>query len=71
MGSVVRERMASGGAWLFGRRTYEHLLSHWNRVPDSSFGPALNSAPKYVASTTLTEPLPRPNSTLLCGDIAT
>lgn len=30
----------------------------------------LNNAPKYVASTTLKEPLPWPNSTLLYGDIA-
>jgi dihydrofolate reductase len=30
----------------------------------------LNSAPKYVASRTLREPLPRPNSTLLTADVA-
>ena len=35
------------------------------------FKDALNNAPKYVASTTLHEPLPWPNSMLLHGDIAT
>lgn len=72
-GKAMGERMAAGGGlagWLFGRRTYEDLLSYWNRQPDSPFGPLLNSAPKYVASTTLTDPLPWPNSTLLRGDIA-
>jgi dihydrofolate reductase len=72
-GKAMGERMAAGGAlagWLFGRRTYEDLLTHWNRQPDSPFGPMLNNASKYVASTTLTEPLPWPNSTLLHGDVA-
>jgi dihydrofolate reductase len=66
------ERMAAGGGlagWLFGRRTYEDLLSYWNRQPDSPFGPALNNSRKYVASSTLAEPLPWPNSTLLQGDV--
>ena len=31
---------------------------------------ALNNAPKFVASNTLTEPLPWPNSALLDGDVA-
>lgn len=73
VGKAMGERMAAGGGlagWLFGRRTYEDLLSYWNQQPDSPFGPMLNSAPKYVASTTLSEPLPWPNSTLLRGDIA-
>jgi dihydrofolate reductase len=72
-GKAMSERMAAGGGlagWLFGRRTYEDLLSYWNQQPDSPFGPLLNNAPKYVASTTLTEPLPWPNSTHLHGDIA-
>jgi dihydrofolate reductase len=72
-GKAMGERMAAGGGlagWLFGRRTYEGLLSYWNQQPDSPFGPMLNNAPKYVASTTLKEPLPWPNSTLLYGDIA-
>lgn len=67
---LLGERMAGGGGFLFGRRTYEDLLSHWNSQPDSPFGAALNNAPKYVASTTLREPLPWPNSTLLQGNVA-
>src|SRR6202035_4845442 len=73
VGKAMRERMTAGGGlagWLFGRRTYEDLLSYWNQQPDSPFGPLLNNAPKYVASTTLEDPLPWPNSTLLRGDIA-
>lgn len=72
-GQAMGQRMAAGGGlagWLFGRRTYEDLLSYWNQQPDSPFGPALNDARKYVASRTLKAPLPWPNSTLLRGDIA-
>lgn len=71
-GKAMGERMAAGGGlagWLFGRWTYDQLLSHWNRQPDSPFASALNDTPKYVVSTSLTEPLPWPNSTLLRGDI--
>ncbi len=70
---AMGDRMAAGGGlagWLFGRRTYEGLLSYWNSQPDAPFGPALNNTAKYVASRTLTEPLPWPNSTLLHGDLA-
>ena len=70
---AMGERMAAGGGlagWLFGRRTYEDLLGYWNQQPDSSFGPMLNEAAKYVASRMLEEPLPWPNSTLLRGDVA-
>ena len=73
VGKAMGERLAAGGGlagWLFGRWTYEGLLSYWNQQPDSHFGPLLNNAPKYVVSTTLTEPLPWPNSTLLRGDVA-
>jgi dihydrofolate reductase len=70
-GQAMGERMAAGGGlagWLFGRRTYDDLLAHWNRE-GGPFKDALNQTPKYVASTTLKEPMPWPNSTLLRGDI--
>jgi dihydrofolate reductase len=69
---AMGERMAAGGGlkgWLFGRRTYEDLLAVWN-AKGGPFKDALNTAPKYVASTTLSEPLRWPNSTLLHGDVA-
>src|SRR6266542_3673921 len=47
---------------------YEDLLSYWNTQPDSPFTGPLNAARKLVASRTLREPLPWPNSTLLDGD---
>src|ERR671937_2254313 len=62
------ERMGGDRAFLFGRRTYEDLLASWN-AKGGPFKDALNNARKYVASTTLEEPLPWPNSTLLRGDI--
>jgi dihydrofolate reductase len=70
-GQAMGERMTAGGGlagWLFGRWTYESLLSTWN-ARGGPFKDALNNSPKYVASTTLEEPLPWPNSTLLRGDI--
>jgi dihydrofolate reductase len=54
---------------LFGRRTYERFFSFWPHQPEPNpFTEVLNNTRKYVASTTLTEPLPWVNSTLLAGD---
>jgi len=61
--------MHSGGL-LLGRRTYEDLLTHWNSQTGSPFTDALNNTPKYVATTTLRQPLPWPNSSLLAGNVA-
>lgn len=69
--AAMSERMTADGGldgWLFGRRTYEDLLMTWNER-GGPFKDALNDAAKYVASTTLTEPLGWPNSTLLRGEI--
>ncbi|SDX03729.1 Dihydrofolate reductase [Amycolatopsis xylanica] len=55
-------------ALLFGRRTYESFYAVWPNQPEPNpFTQVLNKAPKYVASTTLAEPLPWMNSTLIEG----
>jgi dihydrofolate reductase len=60
---------AQTGALLFGRRTYEDVVGHWlSTLEPNPFTEILKETPKYVASRTLTKPLPHPNSTLLEGD---
>jgi dihydrofolate reductase len=66
---LATEGAPNTGAMLLGRRTYEDLLESWNKQ-GGPFKDILNDTPKYVASTTLAEPLPWPNSTLLKGDAA-
>jgi dihydrofolate reductase len=69
MGAVAAEGMAREGALLFGRRTYERFYRVWPNAPQPNpFTDVLNRSQKYVASRTLTEPLPWENSTLLQGD---
>jgi len=68
-GRAMGARMAAGGGlagWLFGRRTYDDLLGHWNATPESPFGQMLNDARKWVVTS---DPgsLPWPNSTALGG----
>jgi dihydrofolate reductase len=70
MGARVGEAMAGSGTLLLGRRTYEDLYSYWPHQKDNPFTEVLDNTLKYVASTTLAEPLPWRNSTLLRGDAA-
>jgi dihydrofolate reductase len=65
---IAGEGMASEGAMLFGRRTYEGLMEAWAGRDDNPFSPVLDARRKYVCSTTLCEPLPWRKSTLLSGD---
>jgi len=67
---AAEESMAYTGALLLGRRTYEDFYAVWPNRTDNPFTAVLNNTQKYVASTTLEEPLPWSNSTLLKGDAA-
>jgi dihydrofolate reductase len=69
-GRIMAQGMAKRGSLLFGRRTYEHFFKVWPGRTDNPFTEVLDNTQKYVASRTLTEPLPWKNSTLLHGDAA-
>lgn len=57
------------GPMLFGRRTYQQFYNSWHGRTDNPYSQLLDNAVKYVASTTLQEPLPWQNSVLLSHDI--
>jgi len=50
------EGQAAAGAYLVGRRTYEHLAAFWPHQPDDNpMAAHLNGVPKYVATRTMSE----------------
>ncbi len=59
------ESLSSFGSLLMGRRTYEIFYNYFPKHPDNPFTSTLTNMQKYVASTTLREPLPWENSTLI------
>jgi dihydrofolate reductase len=69
MGQAMGEGMGRPFELLLGRKTYEIFAAHWPNVTDDPAGDALNSATKYVASTTL-DAVEWQNSNLLEGDVA-
>lgn len=57
--TLVTEVYQRADAFLFGRRTYEIFAGSWGAIPGmttSPIGAALNGRPKYVVSTSLTDP---------------
>jgi dihydrofolate reductase len=66
--AAMGERMGEGFSWLFGRRSYDDMLSHWNDV-GGPFKDGLNGTTKYVASADRGAELPWPNSVLVTGDV--
>jgi dihydrofolate reductase len=70
--ALITETYQRAGAFLFGRRTYELFAGSWGAAEEMRahpIGVALNESPKYVASTTLTEPR-WADTTVLSGDLA-
>jgi dihydrofolate reductase len=68
--TLLAEVYQRADAFLFGRRTYEIFAGYWGVRADSGpIAAALNTRPKYVASTTLTDPQ-WAGTTVLSGDVA-
>jgi dihydrofolate reductase len=71
-GEYLDQVYGDAAAFLFGRRTYEIFARSWGAMIDMAkrpIGVALNSRPKYVASTSLTDPQ-WAGTSVLTGDIA-
>src|ERR1700722_235937 len=65
------EGMQTTTAYLFGRRTYEKMLSFWPHQPDANpMAAHISATPKYVATRTLEDAQLRwANATVLPGDL--
>ena len=69
--ALINRTYQRADAFLFGRRTYDVFARSWGVIEEMRahpIGVALNETPKYVASTTLTEPS-WANTTVLSGDL--
>jgi dihydrofolate reductase len=70
--TLITQAYQRADAFLFGRRTYELFAGSWGAIEEMRahpIGAALNKTPKYVVSTTLTEPR-WADTTVLSGDLA-
>jgi dihydrofolate reductase len=65
------DQLLASDALLLGRVTFEGFAAAWPSMEDAEgdFAVRMNTLPKFVASTSLNEPLPW-NGTLLRGDLA-
>ena len=65
------EELFQADALLLGRRTYQGFAAAWPTMPGTgAYGERMNSLPKYVVSTTLTDTDMTWNATLLQSDFA-
>jgi dihydrofolate reductase len=67
--SYALEHLRQSDAFLCGRVTFEVFKEFWPQVKEGEYAQTLNQMRKFVASTTLSEPLDW-NATLLKGDVA-
>ena len=70
--TFITQTYQRADAFLFGGRTYELFAGSWGEIAEMRahpIGVTLNETPKYVASTTLTEPR-WADTTVLSGDLA-
>jgi dihydrofolate reductase len=69
--TFVNQFYQRADAFLFGRRTYDLFAGYWGvmELGSSSIADALNTRPKYVASTTLTDAR-WATTTVLSSDLA-
>jgi dihydrofolate reductase len=69
--TFVEQFYERADAFLFGRRTYDLFAGYWGVMDPSknAIAEALNTKPKYVASSTLTDP-EWDDTTVLSGDVA-
>lgn len=66
---AMSQGMTGTSAMLFGRRTYENFVTAWAyRTDGNPFTQFMTAIPKYVATTTRSDPLPWENSRVLSGD---
>jgi dihydrofolate reductase len=69
-GEFVMDGFADAGGFLLGRLTYDNFAAFWpNQPADDPVAGPMNATPKYVVSTTLTEPLSWQNSTLIRDNV--
>ena len=70
--AFITDTYQRADAFLFGRRTYDLFSAYWGAMRREGSHPiadALNTTPKYLASTTITDPQ-WADTTVLSGDLA-
>jgi len=69
--TFINQTFQRADAFLFGRRTYGIFAPYWGAMDRGShpIADALNTKPKYLASSTITDP-ECANTTVLVGDLA-
>ena len=64
------DELKAADAQLLGRRTYEGFAKAWPSMNDNDFGKKMNEMPKYVVSSTLTDPTWNNTTVIGIDDVA-